>query len=162
MESFDEVVTARLPALLRYAAVLAGDRDLAQDIVQDSLVRAHARWKRIGRMDRPDLYLRRMVLNEYLSLRRRRARRAALEQARRDPVEHDPDHAVGHADRADLWARLAELPPRHRAVLVLRYYEGLSDGEIAEVLGCALGSVRVWRSRALATLRLDLELEASR
>ncbi|RGC69726.1 RNA polymerase sigma-E factor [Micromonospora sp. MW-13] len=162
MESFDEVIGARLPALLRYAAVLAGDRDLAQDVVQDALIRAHARWGRISRMDRPDLYLRRMVLTEYLSWHRRKARRAALFEARRAPVEHGPDHAVGHAERDGLWARLAALPERQRAVLVLRYYEDLSDPEIAEVLQCAVGSVRVYRARAFAALRLELELEESR
>ncbi|MCW3843182.1 SigE family RNA polymerase sigma factor [Micromonospora yasonensis] len=162
MESFDEVIAARLPALLRYAAVLTGNRDLAQDVVQDALIRAHARWGRIARMDRPDLYLRRMVLTEYLSLRRRGARRAALEQARRPAEEHGPDHAVGHAERDDLWTRLAVLPPQQRAVLVLRYYEDLSDGEIAEVLNCAVASVRVYRARAFATLRLKWELEESR
>lgn len=162
MESFDDVMAARLPALLRYAAVLAGDRDLAQDVVQDAMIRAHARWGRIGRMDRPDLYLRRMVLTEYLSLWRRRARRAALDVARRPVEEHDPDHAIGHAERDDLWARLAALPPRQRAVVVLRYYEDLSDVEIAHVLRCAVASVRVYRARALAALRLELELEESR
>ncbi|SBT51622.1 SigE family RNA polymerase sigma factor [Micromonospora auratinigra] len=162
MESFEDVIGARLPALLRYAAVLTGDRDLAQDVVQDAMIRAHARWTRISRMDRPDLYLRRMILTEHLSLRRRRARRAALDQARRPVEEHRPDHADGHAERDDLWTRLATLPPRHRAVLVLRYYEDLSDGEIAEVLDCAIASVRVYRARALATLRLDRELEETR
>ncbi|MEV4811114.1 SigE family RNA polymerase sigma factor [Micromonospora avicenniae] len=162
LESFDELIAARLPALSRYAAVLTGDRDLAQDVVQDALIRAHARWGRIARLDRPDLYLRRMVFTEYLSLRRRKARRAALEQARRPIEEHGPDHAVGHAERDDLWTRLAALPPRQRSVLVLRYYEDLSDGEIAEVLQCAVASVRVYRARAFAALRIDLELEESR
>ena len=69
--TFDEFVAARLPALLRYAAVLTGDRDLAQDVVQDVLLRAHRRWSSIHRLEVPEQYVRRMILNEFLSWRRR-------------------------------------------------------------------------------------------
>lgn len=68
--TFDEFVAARLTALVRYAAVLAGDRDLAQDVVQDALVKAHARW---GRVQEPEAFVRRMIVREYLSWRRRGA-----------------------------------------------------------------------------------------
>ena len=153
--TFDEFVAARLAVLLRYAAVLTGERDLAQDIVQDALIQAHRRWSRIGAMDRPELYVKRMVTREFLSWQRRTARRSALLAAK---GEQRPglaaDHADAVADRDEVRARLATLPKRQRAVLVLRYYEGLADVEIADVLGCSPGAVRTYHSRAMATLRL--------
>jgi RNA polymerase sigma-70 factor (sigma-E family) len=161
--TFDEFVHARLPALLRYAAVLAGDRELAQDVVQDALVIAHGRWSRIDAMQRPELYVKRIITSQYLSWRRRVTRRAELWQPRapRPGDLHVPDHAEHTTARAAVLARLADLPYRQRAVLVLRYYEGLSDAEAAEVLDCAPGTVRSAHARALATLRLDTaDLEA--
>ncbi len=134
---FEEFATARLPALLRYAGVLTGDRELAQDIVQETLTRALIRWKRIAGVDEPYAYVRRMVTNEYLSLRRRRSiRTVALTQDTPEPAApKDSDHDD------TLWQRLAGLPRQQRAVIVLRYYEDLSDTEIADVLGCREGSV---------------------
>lgn len=155
--TFEDFVAARLPTLVRYAAVLTGDRDLAQDVVQDALVRAHARWRRIGAMESPEHYVKRMVTTEYLSWRRRRDRRSAVLARQRvfaQPVV--ADHADGTAERSALWQRLATLPARQRAVLVLGYYEGLPDSEIGRVLGCRVGTVRVYRARALATLRTVL------
>ncbi|HEY8452223.1 MAG: SigE family RNA polymerase sigma factor [Micromonosporaceae bacterium] len=159
--TFEEYVAWRLPALLRFAAVLTGDRDLAHDIVQEVLARAHVRWRRIGQLDIPDRYVRRMVVNEFLSWRRRWSRVVPVGRAgevedavgRADP---DPDAATVHAERDALRAELARLPRRQQAVLVLRYYEGLTDAEIAEVLGCRPGTVRGYASRALAALRLRL------
>ncbi|HEV2779848.1 MAG TPA: SigE family RNA polymerase sigma factor [Actinophytocola sp.] len=155
---FEQFVGAHLPALVRYAAVLAGERDLAHDVVQDALVRAHARWRRIGAMDRPEHYVRRMVTTEYLSWRRRRARRAAA--LTRWAVALTPgavvDHAEGTVQRSALNQQLATLPAKQRAVLVLGFFEGLADPEIAELLGCSPGSVRTYRSRALAVLRTEL------
>jgi RNA polymerase sigma-70 factor (sigma-E family) len=161
--TFDEFVHARLPALLRFAAVLAGDREVAQDVVQDALVVAHGRWSRIGGMERPELYVKKIVTTQYLSWRRRVARRAELWQ-RRGPDELTvSDHAEHATTRAAVLARLAALPHRQRAVLVLRYYEGLGEAETAEVLGCAPGTVRSAHARALAALRLDpADLEAMR
>ena len=154
--SFDAFVAARLAALVRFAAVLAGDPDLAQDVVQDALVRAYARWPRIEGMDQPEAFVRRMIVNEYLSWRRRFTRRrvlgAAAVGARAQHIVDD--HADASADRTDLMRRLARLPPRQRAVLVLRYYEGLSTGQIADLLGCSAGAVRAYHSRAMATLRI--------
>jgi RNA polymerase sigma-70 factor (sigma-E family) len=152
--SFDEFAAARLPELLRYAVMLTGDPHLAQDVVQEVLVRAHGRWRRIAATSRPELYVRRMVTNEYLSWRRRWSTRRMVLM---DPPElaESGDHAALAADRDDLWSRLATLPRRQRAVLVLRYYEGLSDADIAAVLGCAAGTVRGYAARALAALRLQ-------
>ncbi|GIH17210.1 SigE family RNA polymerase sigma factor [Rugosimonospora africana] len=161
MTAFDEFVVARLPALLRCATAIVGDPELAKDIVQDVLVRAHRRWRRIEDMEQPERYLQRMILSDYLSWRRKVTRRARL-AARfpaRPPVTED--HAHAYAERSGLWPRLLALPARQRAVLVLGYYEDLPDIEIAEVLGCSPGSVRVYRARALAALRLELSTVGS-
>ena len=150
--SFEEYVAARLPAMLRYAVVLTGDRHLAEDLVQDVLIRAQGRWRRIVAGGPPDRYVQRMITNAYLSWRRRPHTRRVLlvEPPERPAPAPDPD------ERDALWQRLAELPRQQRAVLVLRYYEGLSVAETADVLGCSAGTVRGYASRALATLRVTV------
>ena len=153
-DTFDEFARRELPGLLRLAGVLAGDRGIAEDVVQEVLLRVSRRWDGIASTDVPVAYVRRMVVNEYVSWRRKWGRivpRAEIVDERREP-----DHADRHADRDDLNRRLDGLPPRQRTVLVLRYYEGLSDEAVAELLGCSTGTVRSHASRALATLRIDL------
>lgn len=152
---FDEFLREQLSSLVRFAGVLTADRELAQDLTQDALVRAHARWSRIGGMDRPDLYLRRMITNGFLSWRRRWAVRTIQPVADTDRLSGatSPDPAVRLADQDQVKALLATLSRRHRAVLVLRFYEGRTDEEIAAILGCTAGTVRSHVSRALAGLR---------
>jgi RNA polymerase sigma-70 factor (sigma-E family) len=159
--TFEEFAVARLPGVLRFAGVLTADRALAEDVVQEVLIRAHARWNRIGAMDRPELYVRKMIVNEFVSWHRRSWRLVPVGRGRDvdDRVSHD--HAFAHAERAALLAELGKLPRRQRAVLVLRYYEGLSDTEIAEVLGCTPGTVRGYASRALAALRVQITQPAA-
>jgi RNA polymerase sigma-70 factor (sigma-E family) len=154
--TFDEFAAGYLPALLRFAAVLTGDRASAEDVVQEVLVRAHARWNRIGALDRPDFYVRKMVVNEFLSVRRRSWRVILAGSAAEVDDRAAPDWAADHADRALLLAELARLPARQRAVIVLRYYEGLRDGDIAELLGVAPATVRGYAHRALRALRIEL------
>lgn len=153
--TFHEFTNTRLPVLLRFAVVLTGDRGLAEDVVQEVLLRVHLRWHKISALDSPEHYVRRMITNEYLSWRRRWARVVphAEPRGRQDST---PDHAVAHAERDAFRTELDKLPRRQRAVLVLRYYAQLSDVEIAEVLGCGTGTVRGYASRALATLRVTL------
>jgi RNA polymerase sigma-70 factor (sigma-E family) len=160
--TFAEFAAARLPALLRYAVVLTGDRELAQDVVQDVLVRAQLNWRKIDRAGSPDAYVRRMVLNEYLSWRRR----WAVRNIRTTDVEVNTiidarsstrDHSDAVVDADDVWGRLAQLPRKQRAVLVLRHYEQLDDAEIAGLLECSPATVRSHASKALATLRLHEE-----
>jgi RNA polymerase sigma-70 factor (sigma-E family) len=153
---FEEFAAARLPAVLRFAGVLTGDRALAEDVVQDVLIRASRRWDQISGLDRPELYIRKMILNEYLSWRRRSWRLLPVGAASDLDTRTAPDHAGLHAERDALLAELGKLPRRQRAVLVLRYYEGFSDSEIAELLGCTPGTVRGYASRALAALRVEL------
>src|SRR5262245_4416008 len=141
---FEEFVVAQLPVLIRYTTMLTNDRELAQDVVQDVLVRAHSRWRRISAVDRPDLYLKRMVTNEYLSWRRRRVRRASTlgRWGATLVVSAVADPAETMVVRSALNQLLGALPAKQRAVLILRYYEGLDDAEIARLLGCSAGSVR--------------------
>jgi RNA polymerase sigma-70 factor (sigma-E family) len=156
--TFEEFADIRLPGLLRFAGVLTGDRALAEDVVQEVLVRAHARWTKIGGLDRPEYYVRKMIVNEFLSWRRRTWRLLPAGAGAELDSRQAPDHAVGHAERESLLAELAKLPRRQRAVLVLRYYEGLSDNQIAEALGCSPGTVRGYASRALAALRVEMRV----
>jgi RNA polymerase sigma-70 factor (sigma-E family) len=152
---FEEFVTARLPALLAFAVVLSGDRGLAEDLVQDALVRSHSRWARIVAMEQPEAYIRRIITNGYLSWRRR-AVRVVLRPVLPERASDAPDIATTQADRDALRAELALLPRRQRAVLVLRYYAGLSDAQIADVLDCRPATVRAHAARALAALRVTL------
>jgi RNA polymerase sigma-70 factor (sigma-E family) len=150
--SFEEFVAERLDGLLRYATVLTNDPHLAQDIVQDVLLRAQQRWDGIAT---PPAYVQRMVTNEYLSWRRRAVRRMV-------PSSHDvldalgppePDPAAAYDERDAMLGLLATLPRKQRAAVVLRYYENHSDAEIAALLRCGVSTVRSQISRALATLR---------
>ena len=123
--------------------------------MQEVLARAYRRWARITASGQPEPYLRKAVLNEYLSWRRRRSSTEALV-----PVlpERPADGLIaeGVASRDEMWGLLAELPRTQRAVLVLRYYVDLPDAEIAELVGCAVPTVRVQAFRALAKLRAVL------
>jgi RNA polymerase sigma-70 factor (sigma-E family) len=153
--TFEEFARARLPAVLAFATVLSGQRDTAEDLAQEVLIRVHARWDTIGQLDRPEMYVRKMVLNEFLSWRRR-SWRLIPSGGSELTTGSSPDHATGYAEHEAMLAEIAKLPRRQRAVLVLRYYEDRSDAEIAELLGCAPGSVRAYASRALAALRVEL------
>ena len=157
---FEEFAATRLPAVLRFAGVLTADRALAEDVVQEVLIRASKRWNHIGQLDRPELYVRKMIVNEYISWRRRSWRLLPKGTATEFDDRVTPDHAGLHAERDGLLIEIGKLPRRQRTVLVLRYYEGLSDTEIADVLGCTPGTVRGYASRALATLRIELSPRA--
>jgi RNA polymerase sigma-70 factor (sigma-E family) len=153
--TFEEFARARLPAVLAFATVLAGQRATAEDLAQEVLIKVYARWDQIGQLDRPELYVRKMILNEFLSWRRRSWRLVPAGDSELTAASM-PDHATGYAEHAAMLDDIARLPRRQRAVLVLRYYEDRSDAEIADLLGCAPGSVRAYASRALAALRVEL------
>jgi RNA polymerase sigma-70 factor (sigma-E family) len=153
--TFEEFVAARLGSLVRYATVVTWDPHLAEDITQNVLVRAQARWSRIGRLDAPEQYVKRMVVNEFLSWRRRRAAQSiplpGETLAGLLPVAPDP--ATGRDERDAMLRLIATLPPRQRAVIALRFYEDLAVDQIAEILGCRAVTVRTHLSRALAALQ---------
>lgn len=150
---FTEYVGRHRPALMRFATVLTGQAWLADDLVSDVLGRAYERWDRIGPMAEPNAYVRRMIVNDYVSWHRRLARTAP--RAEVEPVEALPDATVEHAARDAMIQLLAQLPRRQRTAVVLRYYLGLPDADIAHHLGCREGTVRSLISRALAALRID-------
>ncbi|WP_329105399.1 SigE family RNA polymerase sigma factor [Micromonospora sp. NBC_01699] len=156
--TFAEFADTRLGPLLRYAVLLTGDPHLAQDLVQETMVRVQLNWRRVVRADSPERYVRRMLTNQYFDWQRGTWFKRVLLRA--DPEEAvapvRPDHAQLSADRDQVWGWVMRLPRRQRAALVLRFYEDLPDAEIADILGCAVGTVRASISRALAALRAEL------
>lgn len=149
---FADYVARQRPALMRFATVLTGRTWLAEDLVSDVLGRAFERWGRISAMSEPHAYVRRMIVNDYISWHRRLARTMPRAEVDLDTVA---DGADERAERDAMIRRLAQLPRRQRAAVVLRFYVGLPDSEIAAELGCREGTVRSLISRAVAALRLD-------
>jgi RNA polymerase sigma-70 factor (sigma-E family) len=156
---YEQFVAARLQPLLRYAVMLTGDSHLAEDLLQDTMVRVQLAWRRVAATDRPETYVKRMLTNAYVDARRGSWLRRVVLRADPDELAASPaaaDHAEVTADRDEVWTLLSRLSRRQRAALVLRFYEGLDDAEIAVVLDCAVGTVRSLISRALSTLRAEL------
>ncbi|MEH1169908.1 SigE family RNA polymerase sigma factor [Micromonospora sp. CPCC 205539] len=150
--TFEEYVSSRGPALVRLARLLTGDEHRAEDLAQDVLARAYVHWRRISRADRPDVYVRRMLINANNSWWRRRSSRELATDAFADrPQRGDLGGEV--ADRDEMWRLIRSLPDRQRAVLVLRYYEDLDDATIAQILDCSPVTVRTHAMRAFANLR---------
>lgn len=154
-DGFSGYVAARQRALLRTAGLLTGDSQSAEDLVQTALVKVWPHWVRVARAGDPDAYVRRVLLTTYLTWRRRRWHgERATGQLPDRPAPGDP---YADADVRDALARLLpRLPPRQRAVLVLRFYEDLSEAQTAEVMSCAVGTVKSQTSKALATLRASI------
>jgi RNA polymerase sigma-70 factor (sigma-E family) len=149
--SFEDFVGARADALMRYAYVLTGDPHDAADLLQESLVRVRAAWPRVVDKREPEGYVRTTMARLHISIWRRRRRERLMAVL---PERSYLDDALGRADGdGGLWEALTALPRKQRAVLVLRYYESLSDAEIADVLGISRGTVRSQASRALEKLR---------
>lgn len=143
--SFTAYVTARRPALVRIAFLLCGDQHTAEDLVQTALVKAVGHWRRIG--DNPEPWLRRVMVNDHISRWRRHRGRERL-------VDAVPERAAPqHEEHAELAAALAHLAPKQRAVIVLRYYEDLTEAQTAHVLGVSVGTVKSQHSDALKRLR---------
>jgi RNA polymerase sigma-70 factor (sigma-E family) len=152
---FTEYMREQRPALMRFATVLTGQTWLAEDLVSDVLGKAYERWDRIAATDRPHAYVRRMVVNEHLSWHRR-LRRGSPSDELEAHVPPVADGADAHAERDAMIALLDRLPARRRTAVVLRYYVGLSDAEIAAELGVREGTVRSQIARAFSTLRINL------
>ena len=153
-------IDAALPRLMGAALSLTGHRQDAEDLLQETLAKVILKWSSVNHADSPDAYVRRVMVNTFISGKRRKS---SGELVSHDVVTAEwrgrgNGHA-GHGHEGDLvardhmWQLLATLPPRQRAVLVLRYYDDLPDAQIAEVLGCSAVSVRVAAHRAMSTLR---------
>jgi RNA polymerase sigma-70 factor (sigma-E family) len=160
---FEEFVTARSAALFRTAVLLTGNRQDAQDLVQSALERACRHWERVAAAEQPEAYVRRILVN---SLKDRwRVRRRIVEVPFDDarpsvPAGQSPQRQVEQVElRRSMVAELLRLPTGIRAVLVLRYFEDLSEAEIAHALGCSTGTVKSQAARGLAKLRAALGTE---
>ena len=152
-EDFAEFVRAALPGLLRYGHALAGNPHDAADLVQGVLERIGARWTSVvRRTGDPLAYARRAMANAHVSRWRRTRRENLVADLPDTSVVWQPDR---FADEP-LWQAMRALPPRQRAVIVLRYYEDLSEAEIARTLGIAQGTVKSQANKAMATLRTRL------
>jgi RNA polymerase sigma factor (sigma-70 family) len=135
--------------LTRFAYLVSADRNRAEDLVQDVLLAMHRRFGARLEIEQPLAYARRAIVNANISWSRRRSSAEVLISADLDRPVHDSEPGSGE----ELWQLLAELPHRQRVVLVMRYYLGYGDAEIAQTLGCRRGTVRSLASRALADLR---------
>ncbi|WP_329084100.1 SigE family RNA polymerase sigma factor [Sphaerisporangium sp. NBC_01403] len=153
---FGAFVAARATSLLRVAYLACGDETEAEDLLQTALERTYKNWERVACYDNPDAYVRRVIINAAINRARRRAILNII------PMHSPPETSVRASD-PDLFHVLMDalrtLPPRQRAVIVLRYWEDLSETQTAEVLGCAVGTVKSQASKAMAKLRSALGRE---
>lgn len=146
--SYEAVFISEYPAMVRLATLLVDEIDVAEELVQDAFVKLHERWRRV---DQPGAYLRTSVVNACRNeLRRRGRERRRLRRA----APLTTEVALGADELSDA---LAALPPKRRAAVVLRYYEGLDEAQIAETLGVRRGTVKSLLSRGLAELRRALD-----
>lgn len=155
--AFEQYVEVRQSALLRLAYLLTGEQHAAEDLVQTALAKLYLAWNRVERADSIDAYAKRIMINEHSSWWRRAWRRVetTTDAVPERPVTADFGHAL--AERDALWTVVQGLPPRQRAAVVLRFYEDMSEQDVAVTLGCSVGTVKSQTSRALATLRTRLQ-----
>jgi RNA polymerase sigma-70 factor, ECF subfamily len=149
---FTEFFAAVYERLRRLGYWLTGDWTQAEDLAQEALVRTYWRWAVVRMLDRPEDYARKVLVNRHRSLVAR-ALRQLRHAARQGPTMVE---AGGYEDAVVLWEAVRQLPFRQRAVLVLRYQEGLREAEVARLLGLPLGTVKSTASRALARLRQEV------
>ena len=151
-QGFEQYVAARWTAFHRLALLLTASESAAQDLVQVTLEKVYVAWPRISGLELPDAYVRRTMVNALVSTHR-------LARNRREVVTADPPERGAESreedvlDHALLWPLVCALPTRQRAVIVLRYYEDLSEQDIADALGCAVGTVKSTAHDAMTALR---------
>lgn len=152
-QDYTDFVTDAWSRLFRTAYALTGSRDAAEELLQATLVKVYVHWRKVNRAESPNAYVRRVMVNQasshWRTVHRRREVLTAEHRDRPGPAPHEPDD--------ELWQLILGLPDRQRAVLVLRYYEDLSEQEIAEVLGVAPGTVKSQCSAALQKLRRTIQ-----
>lgn len=152
--AFAEFVAARSGALHRTAYLMVGDHALAQDLLQEALTKTYVAWPRLREVANAEAYTRKAITTTAISWSRRRS-------SGERPTEALPDHGIrAEADQVAtrdwLWRELQTLPARQRAAIVLRYYEDLSEAQTAEVLGCAVGTVKSQVFAGLKRLRTQV------
>jgi RNA polymerase sigma-70 factor (sigma-E family) len=151
---FSAFVSAQWSALFRTAVLMTGDYQRAEDLMQATLVKVYVAWPRISSMSQPGAYARKILVNQATSWWRRRSASETPVAALPDGEQPAFDDSL--AESRALWDAVLALPPRQRAVIVLRYYEDLSEEEIAETLGVARGTVKGHAHTAMAALRRRL------
>lgn len=153
-QDFADFVGARWASLYRLAYLLAASLTGAEDLLQSTLEKAYVSWRRISAMEYPEAYVRRMLVTTLVSSRRRRwSGELPTDQL---PEGIDGPEDVGLLDRSLLWPLVCALPAGQRAVVVLRYYEDMSEAQIADTLGCAPGTVKSQCHAAMGALRRAL------
>ncbi|MGI8901007.1 MAG: SigE family RNA polymerase sigma factor [Nocardioides sp.] len=153
-ERFRDFVIRRSPDLLRTAYLLTGDRGHAEDLLQTAFMKTHRHWSRLRNQEDPGAFVHRvMVTTRATSWRRRRVHERSTDVLPETTGNPEPELPDG---TDQVWTTLAQLPPRMRAVLVLRYWEDRSEAETAQILECSVGTVKSQASRGLARLRTQL------
>ncbi|MFC4063009.1 SigE family RNA polymerase sigma factor [Planomonospora corallina] len=148
-DGFREFVVARQQALMRTAYLLTGDAHLAEDLLQSVLIKVVGQWPKLARDGNPEAYTRKALVNQYISWWRRQR----LESPSADPPDRGTSCDETVLDRIVLRQALAKLTPKQRAVVVLRFWEDLTETQTAEALGCSVGTVKSQTHHALARLR---------
>lgn len=153
--AFTEFASARSASLFRTAyLIVGGDHQLAQDLLQESLIKTYLAWTRLRDLSKAEAYTRRTIVTTAISWRRRRSFHERPTDLLPDTAVPDPGEAV--TAHASVVMHLRTLPPRQRAAIVLRYYEDLSEAQTAEVMGCSVGAVKSHVSIGLARRRQSL------
>lgn len=159
--NFDDFFRDEFPQMVSLARVVCGDPEVAEDLAQEALSKAHQNWERVSAYDKPGAWLRRVTINLAISRRRRFGREISLLQrvssdrgVRR--ITPDPATEIVNAD-SEIWEAVRRLPPRQRAVVALFYQEDLSTSDIAEVLGCSVSSATSHLSQARSRLATMLD-----
>ena len=152
--AYSEFVRARSANLFRTAYLVIGDYQLAQDLLQESLIRMYGAWPRLRDAGNAEAYTRRIIVTTSISWRRRRSFHERPTGVLPEAVGADDTDRIAVCD--ELWAELCQLPPRQRAAVVLRFCEDLSEAETAELMGCSVGTVKRQVFVALGKMRDDL------
>lgn len=150
----DAWLDGAMPRIYGLAYALTGDRHAAEDLSQEALATVVSKWRTVSRAQNSTAYARKIVVNTFLSQKRKRWTREVIsDDVVTELVPSTSDHASGLVDREALVEALRELPPRQRTAVTLRYYEDLSDADIAALMGCSVSTVRSSIHHALAALR---------
>ena len=156
-DSFRDFVSREQAGLLRLAILLAGDHGHAEDLVQIALMKSYRHWARISRSGTPSAYVRRVLVTSHTSWRRRLS---TTEQVMETLPEQADPSGMPDAEDEELRRALRALPPRMRTAVVLRYYEDLSEAQVAGLMGCSASTVNTQTARALERLRVTLTDDA--
>jgi len=153
---FQSFVIGRWPRLMRTAFLLTGERHAAEDLVQSTLEQVYVAWRRVGSADDPEAYVRRVMINAHARRHRRRLKEFLAPQDDSGLVREVADTGDRMAqaeDRSALLKALAQLPPRQREAVILRYWEDLTQTQVAAAMGCSVGAVKSNAAKGIAKLR---------